>query len=328
MKIKQVPEDFVVEEINSLKASPNGKYCIFLLQKKGWNTIDAVREIASRLNMNEKDIRYAGLKDKEAVTKQIITVDIKKHVLVQRLKIKDITLEFLGMSERHTQTTDNEGNKFTIALRDIDKKYKIPARIPNYYDEQRFGNNANNHDVGRLIIRKKFKEACEILNLEVQNNDYIGALKKTGLMHIYFSAYQSYLFNSVLSSLITQSCKKVYYQEISGMTLAFPKDVGCQEHVPDKLPVVAFDTEFVSEKVKEEYETLLKKDDVTLRDFAIKQFPNLVASSPERDTLIEPKDFKVVSYVMDELNYGKMKETIKFTLPRGSYATMVIKSIL
>ena len=327
MKLKQVPEDFIVAEINKLKVSDTGKYCAFLLKKKGWNTMDAVNEIATRLGISPKDIRYAGLKDKEAVTEQLITINLKNQKLVERLKIKDVGLEFLGMSDEHTQTTDNLGNKFIITIRDIDKKYsKLPKKTPNYFDEQRFGNNANNHLVGKLIIKKQFKEACELLNINVENNDYVGALKNTGLTHIYFSAYQSYLFNQVLSSFIMQSCKKIFYLEVSGMALAFP--VNDVENIPELFPLISFDAVFENEKMKQAYEELLQKDGINLRDFAIKQFPNLVTSSPERQSFIDVEGFKVIKYETDDLNKTRMKETLEFSLPRGSYATIVIKLIL
>lgn len=326
MRIKQVPEDFIVTEINTLKVSDKGKYCAFTLEKKGWNTIDAIKEIANRLGIKEKDIRYAGLKDKEAVTRQLITIDLKNPKLIQRLKIKDVSLEFLGMSGRHTETADNQGNKFVITIRDIGHKYaKLSEMIPNYFDEQRFGNNKNNHVVGGLIIKKQFKEACELLNLKAENNDYVGALKNTGVAHIYFSAYQSYLFNLVLSSLIIKASSKVFYVDIAGNALAFPIKAAA---IPESLPLVSFDTVFENEEVESEFESLLKQDNITLRDFAIKQFPSLVSSSPSRDSFIKVEDFKISGCKKDELNQGKMKQVIGFSLPRGSYATIVLKSLL
>lgn len=326
MQLKQISEDFIVTEINELKVSDAGRYCAFSLEKKGWNTIDAVKEIASRLGIKEKEIRYAGLKDKEAVTRQLITIDLKNPKVIQRLKIKDVSLEFLGMSDRHTETADNQGNKFVITIRDIDHKYaKLSAAIPNYFDEQRFGNNQDNHIVGRLIIKRQFKEACEILGLKSETNDYVGALKNTGLAHIYFSAYQSYLFNWVLSSLIIKSNSKVFYVDVAGTALAFPVEAA---EIPESLPLVSFDTVFENEEVEPEFQLLLKQDDIALRDFAIKQFPNLVSPSPSRDSFIKVDDFKITGCKKDELNHGKMKQIVEFSLPRGSYATIVIKSLL
>ena len=326
MRLKQIPEDFIVTEINELKFSDTGKYCAFTLEKKGWNTIDAIKEIANRLGIKEKDIRYAGLKDKEAVTRQLITIDLKNPKLIQRLKIKDVSLEFLGMSSRHTETTDNQGNRFIITIRDIDHKFaKLSSFIPNYFDVQRFGNNQNNNLVGKLIIKKQFKEACELLSLKSETNDYVGTLKNTGIVHIYFSAYQSYLFNLVLSSLIIKANSKVFYVDVAGNALAFPVKAA---EIPESLPLVSFDTVFESENIESEFQLLLKQDEITLRDFAIKQFPNLVSSSPSRDSFIKVEDFKITGCKKDELNHGKMKQIAEFSLSRGSYATIVIKSLL
>lgn len=330
MKIKQLPEDFLVKEINSLKTgSINGKYCAFTLKKKYWNTIDAVREIAKRIGINESDIRYSGLKDRNAITEQLITVDITNHKIVQRVKINDISLEFLGMAERHAETSDNNGNQFAITIRDIEKKYaRLPKKIPNYYDEQRFGNESNNHDVGRLMVKKKFKEACDLLKITAADNDYVSALKKTGTSHIYFSAYQSYLFNMALSYLIRKDCKKFTEIDISGMKLAFPGSSKCIEGFPERLPLINFDAEFEDERVKEAYESILSQEVINPRDFALRQFPNLVSSSPERQALISVEGFKVKGYSEDELNKGRKKQIVGFSLPRGSYATMVIKALI
>lgn len=327
MKLKQLPGDFVVKEINTLPTSDLGKYCAFKLTKKQWNTIDVVREIASRLGLDEKDVRYAGLKDKEAMTEQLITIEIQNPKIVERIKIEDVTLEFIGCSNRHTETEDNKGNRFLITLRDLPLSYrKFPDSIPNYFDDQRFGINKNNHIIGKMIIKKQFREACDLLGLKAEKNNYVGVLKKTGLAHLYFSAYQSYVFNSVLSQLIATDCNKAAYADVAGTPLAFPAEMKFAEAIPEKLPLVHFDTSFDNDRIKELYEEILKNDGIGLRDFAIKQFPNLVTSSPDRETFAKINDFKTLSRSDDELNKGKTKQVIEFSLPRGSYATIAVKS--
>ena len=72
-KIKQIPEDFIVKEINDIILNNDGKYSYFLLKKKNYNTLNAIKAIAKKLKINEKDIGFAGNKDKEAVTKQTIS---------------------------------------------------------------------------------------------------------------------------------------------------------------------------------------------------------------------------------------------------------------
>ena len=104
MKIKQIPEDFVVEEIINLKLE-EGPYFYYKLVKKNWNTLDVVREVKSRLKV--RDVGYAGLKDKYAVTTQYISV--KKKI---NFNLKDVEFEFLGTGKTRIYKGMLEGNKF------------------------------------------------------------------------------------------------------------------------------------------------------------------------------------------------------------------------
>src|SRR3989344_4228263 len=65
-KLKQVPEDFVVIEIPALQKEKQGKYLYFWMKKKGFNTIDAVKEVARQLRIKEKQIGFAGSKDRKS----------------------------------------------------------------------------------------------------------------------------------------------------------------------------------------------------------------------------------------------------------------------
>ncbi|MBL7051626.1 MAG: tRNA pseudouridine(13) synthase TruD, partial [Nanoarchaeota archaeon] len=72
MKIKQIEEDFVVNEVLELEISENGKNYYYLMTKKNWNTLDLVKEIKKRLKV--RDVGFAGLKDRKAITSQYISV--------------------------------------------------------------------------------------------------------------------------------------------------------------------------------------------------------------------------------------------------------------
>ena len=81
MKIKQIPEDFIVKEIADIKLD-GGSFAYFKLKKKLWNTIDAVNEIAKVLNVNFNKLRYAGIKDRQAVTEQFVSAEkVSKEAL-------------------------------------------------------------------------------------------------------------------------------------------------------------------------------------------------------------------------------------------------------
>ena len=65
--LKQKPEDFVVTEVSNVNVLGQGKFIYLLLKKTNRNTLDCVREIARQLGLKEKDIGFAGSKDKNAV---------------------------------------------------------------------------------------------------------------------------------------------------------------------------------------------------------------------------------------------------------------------
>ena len=84
--------DFIVEEIPLYPFSNNGEHRILKLRKKNINTLECIKLIAKSLNIKEKDIGYAGLKDKNALTYQYISIpktafinnEYKLHVIITK----------------------------------------------------------------------------------------------------------------------------------------------------------------------------------------------------------------------------------------------------
>ncbi|MBU2589767.1 MAG: tRNA pseudouridine(13) synthase TruD [Nanoarchaeota archaeon] len=321
MKIKQIPEDFVVKEIANIKLD-GGSFAYFKLKKKLWNTIDAVNEIAKVLNVNFNRLRYAGIKDRQAVTEQFISAENVSKEALEKAKVKDIEIEYLGQSSERMHTGLLIGNEFIITIRDIDEQLEAVKFIPNYFDDQRFGLNSNNHLVGKALLQKDFKKACELMELEVFNNDYINALKrKKAVLKLCFNAYQSYLFNEALKVYI-QKNSEFKEAEYNLGKLAFPKN----KIENFTLPLLQFDTE-LEENIKEIYEEILSKEKITKRDFIIRQFPDLLQITQDRKAFIEVEDFETIEFSDDELNEDKKKQIVRFKLPKGSYATIAIKAL-
>ena len=71
---------------------------------------------------------------------------------------------------------------------------------------------------------------------------------------------------------------------------------------------------------------ILSQEGIQAKYFVLKQFPEAISETQYRNGFVEVKDFKVLEFSNDELNEGKMKQVISFSLPRGSYATVFIKS--
>ena len=61
-------------ELIDLKLKNDGKYRIYLLEKRHWNTMDALLAIARQNKMAMASIGYGGRKDRHAITYQYISV--------------------------------------------------------------------------------------------------------------------------------------------------------------------------------------------------------------------------------------------------------------
>lgn len=303
-EIKKIPEDFIVKEIMDLKINDKGDYSYFLVRKKNWSSLGLVNEISKRLKIKKNFIGIAGNKDKNAVSEQYFSFFKVNKEKVLKLNIRDVKFNFVGYGDKRINIGDLNENEFIITIRNLDNKINGRiSRIKNYYDKQRFGIHNDNHLAGKYLIKKDFKSVCRLLNLEVNGNDFVGALRRTDekLLKLYIHAYSSYLFNEVIDLL--------------------DRDYG-------NIPIIGFLTEFNNKEIKEAYENILNKEEVNVSDFIIKQIPNLSSEGGERKMFASVKDFKVLDFDKDELNNGRFKEVISFKLGKGSYGTLVVKEFV
>jgi len=317
MKLKQIPEDFIVEEVPGFKRK-YGQYNVFLMEKKDYTTEKAIQKICDSLHINRRDAGYAGIKDRAAITRQYISLKANRDKVLG-LTLKDINLKFVSTTNHPISLGDHGGNRFEIVVRDVDKNFSFDTNKPvkNYFDKQRFSN--NNADIGLAIIKGDFKFASELVcqnegyyedevkKVLVENkNNYVGALQviPRKILLLFIHAYQSKLFNEVA------------------------KQITSSENI--KLPLVGFGTdysEFENERVERLTKELLVKDGVDERSFIIRQFPDLSCEGEERDLYARPRDLVIGKLEDDELNKGKKKILIKFELPKGAYATNVVKTL-
>jgi tRNA pseudouridine13 synthase len=291
-KIKQIPEDFIVKEKIKLDFD-KGDYFYYLLKKKNWNTLDVIKVIANKLNISIKNIGFAGNKDKNAITEQVISIYKYK---IDDLKLSDIELSYLGKGKERINLGDLQENEFVITVRNLDdtKKFKI-SKIKNYFDEQRFGINKENFIIGKKLVKKEFREACGLLKLDVKNKDYINALRKFDkkMLLFYIHSYQSYIWNKF-----------------------------AEKSKDKKIPIIGY----LSKINDKNYIKILKEENITNDDFLIRQFPEISVEGAERSTFVNVKNFKY-KYENDELNNNKFKCILEFSLPKGAYGTIVVKEL-
>ena len=334
-KFKQVPEDFVVIEIPSVKIEKQGRFIYFWMKKKGLNTLDVIKGLARQLRIKEKDIGFAGSKDKHAVTAQMLSIFGTKKEEVEKIKLENVYLEFRGYGNIPISLGDLQGNEFEIIIRNLgpEKIEKIDY-VENYFDEQRFSE--NNVTIGRHLLKKEFSKAVALIDefkvakyLEQKPTDYVGALKvlPIRLLRMYVNAYQSYLWNKTVATYLEKKGKLLKKISYSGGELVFVSDTGKFKDL--KVPLLGFGSEEVEEEeIQEIIDKIMEEESLSSADFIIKQIPELTLEGEWRNVLVEVKELNIGKKVADELNSGKKKAKVSFSLPKGSYATIVIKKIV
>ncbi len=201
-EIKKQAEDFVVKEITArgivlkpdtsytpaalgIEESRGGKHIAIVLQKRDWNTVDALAAIAKKLGHGRKSISYAGSKDKRAVTVQLAAVFHPSDYDMGAISIKDIKINGFWRSDE-IKLGDSVGNAFDARIRNASAAQnaektagELQGRMPNYFGEQRFGSRSNNARIGAAILRGNFEEAVMdyLTSTENERNEEVKAAR-------------------------------------------------------------------------------------------------------------------------------------------------------
>ena len=154
-RLREVPEDFVVDEVLGFTASGQGEHALLRVRKRGSNTGWVAKEIATRAGVRPYDVGYAGLKDRHAVTTQWYTVPTRRRPAADWLGVQGDGYEVIE-AYAHSRKLPRgalEANRFAITLRgydgDIDALRTRAAEVartgvPNYFGPQRFGRDLAN----------------------------------------------------------------------------------------------------------------------------------------------------------------------------------------
>ncbi len=171
--IKETPDDFLVEEIPAYLPSGSGEHCYLTLEKRGITTLEAIRRIAQCLEVPERDIGYAGMKDAVGVTRQTISIQRVSPEKVCTLELDGVRILAAKMHKNKLKLGHLKGNAFRIAVRGVsaDAAQNVPAildllnrrGVPNYFGYQRYGAQGNSHLIGAAILRRDWQMAVDQL---------------------------------------------------------------------------------------------------------------------------------------------------------------------
>ena len=194
--IKTVPEDFIVEEILGFEPQGSGEHIFLFIEKIGENTEYVARLLARHAGVRQRDIGYAGLKDRHGRTKQWFSVWLPGKDEPNWRELESDNLKML-QTTRHARKLKRgvlAGNRFEIVIRNWQGDREQTERqlelirqqgFPNYFGEQRFGHGGKNLDKAIAMFR--------------------GQRVKPEQRSIYLSAARSLLFNAILAERVENS---------------------------------------------------------------------------------------------------------------------------
>jgi len=149
-------------------------------------------------------------------------------------------------------------------------------------------------------------------------NDFVGAFGKLPkqLRYLFTHAYQSYLFNKVIDERFRQG---IGLKKVKGDILI------------EKQPSAAlfgFESILAEGKAGEIEEKVLLEEGIELQNFKVKQMPELSSKGARRSIVMQPKKMKLLKISQDEFYPGKICATVSFELPKGTYATTVLREMM
>lgn len=154
-KLKASAEDFQVDEVLDIPLSGDGEHLWLWVEKRLLNTEEAARRIAKAAGVSLRQVSYAGLKDRQALTRQWFSIHLPGKADPNLSVVHSDELRILDM-QRHSrklQRGAHSANGFTIRLTDLKAnrgeleqrlQQIVSQGVPNYFGLQRFGEQGNN----------------------------------------------------------------------------------------------------------------------------------------------------------------------------------------
>ncbi len=150
---------------------------------------------------------------------------------------------------------------------------------------------------------------------------------------IHAFAYQSFLWNRALSTMLRSgvlSAQRLRVSTIAGDLLAWKYLAPEREEKlrTMRTPLFGIDGDGGSEPFRRAMIEELREAGLQRRNFVDNEVPGMIWKEEPRDALVKPGDVADVVIEPDELNRGRVRATLEFSLPRGAYATMLVKRLL
>lgn len=320
-KIKELPEDFEVEEIAAYPCSSIGSHLFLWVEKRDMGAEFFARQVARRLDIPVGEIGTAGLKDRRAVTRQWVSVPETCQDRLKQLDGDGIRVLDVQHHENKLRPGHLKGNRFRILIREPVPEVadRLPPLLdmlknqglPNYYGPQRFGRDGDNAALGMDLLIGKTKKRLPPF-----------------LRKLVLSAAQSALFNQYLAQRMRDG---LFRQVLDGDVMAkwpaggmfVASDIPREQERFDVREIVHAGPIFGRK-------TYAAASIAAAREAAILQTAGL---SPEsfraQGKLLQGTRRHNLIYVDDLLAVVELDGVrLTVTLPAGSYATTLLNELM
>ncbi|MFL7010710.1 tRNA pseudouridine(13) synthase TruD [Enterovibrio norvegicus] len=319
-RLKAQPEHFFVSETLDFTPAGHGEHFLVRVRKIGENTKYVANELAKACGVKSRDVSWAGLKDRHAVTEQWFSVHLPGQddpdltEFVDTHEGVDAILE-TTRHDKKLRPGDLIGNRFSLVITDFTGDAAIDARlsnirdkgVPNYFGSQRFGRNGNNVVSAREWGQDKFR------------------VRDKSKRSFYLSAARSYMFNQVLSARIEQG---MTHTPMRGDML-----IDNTEHLK-----LVLDTDKATELLEKGHWLIsgpMTGDNALPTEADARKFEqNIIDQEPDLLAVIRSNrmrhDRRALMLFPQEMEWTCEKDTltVSFSLPAGSFATAVMREVI
>jgi tRNA pseudouridine13 synthase len=310
-----------------------------ILRKVNRDTMDSCRTISSLLSIPFKNVNFAGNKDKRGITYQEISIKGVRFSslfdLADRLERENGSLKIYDIykSNKDIRLGELEGNRFGIKIRGNMKMVnRLENGFVNYYGYQRFGNNMNNHEVGRYLLEKDYK-ACVDLIMNSNKREDLSAAKEMYLNGEYAKSHSLFPSRFVAEKCI---CKgKMKGSNDKSIMMSLPRELrmlylhSYQSFIFNRMVNERLEkgNEVIEGDLVIESGEVLKVDGKNLAKYAIHDV--VIPLVKMEDKMLKGGYRKIVE-VPKDVSYLKEDDgmLVEFTLSPSSYATMAIRELI
>ena len=323
--LRAQPEDFVVEELPAYLPSGSGEHVYLWVEKRGLTTLDAARLLAQHAGLRDCDVGVAGLKDKRAVTRQWFSLALKDDARFVGFSAPGLTVLSVARHGNKLKTGHLRGNRFRLALRAVHPDGAQRARailaalgqlgVPNGYGPQRFGRDGATARLGMALLQDQ------------PHPDRVRAQRDRALRRLALSAFQSELFNALLTRrLRDESWNRALpgdvLQKVTGAAFV------CEEPATDQPRLDAFELSVAGPMFGPKM--LASRGAARAHELAVLQDAGIdegLFDAGGELTLGARRPLRVLPTEVEVQGDAERLE-VRFCLPRGSYASVVMAEVM